>query len=215
VAAATPAPVAPAPRVLLLPGAGGDAAFWAPVAALLPAGWETVRLAWPGLGEQPRRAAGAGLEDLVALTLAQLPAPGHLVAQSIGGVVAARVAAGHPELVRSLVLVATSGGIDLEPHGAADWRADYRREYPQAAAWITDPIPADRALLRSIPAPTLLIWGDRDPISPLGVGHELRDLIPGAELRVLPGGGHAVATERPREVAELIEGHISTCGAGR
>jgi pimeloyl-ACP methyl ester carboxylesterase len=95
--------------------------------------------------------------------------------------------------------------------GAADWRADYRRSFPRAAAWITDgraspPLPVER-----IAAPTLLVWGDADPISPVAVGKHLAERIPGARLHVVAGGDHDVASTHAGEVAALIERHLSPC----
>src|SRR5262249_26374083 len=95
--------------------------------------------------------------------------------------------------------------------GASDWRAEYRRSFPGASAWITDsraspPLPVER-----IAAPTLLIWGDADPISPVAVGKHLAERIPHARLPVLPGGDHDVAETHAAEVAALIERHLSLC----
>lgn len=196
-------------RVVLLPGAGGDGAFWAPVAERLPAAWDTVRVSWPGLGHQPPDPRIRGFDDLVALAEGALAAGGDLVAQSLGGVVAARIAARHPERVRRLVLVATSGGLDLAPHGAADWRPDYRRAFPAAAPWIADPVPAEPSQFAAIAAPTLLIWGDRDPISPVSIGRALAALIPDARLEVVAGGTHDLVSEQPDTVAALIAAHLA------
>src|SRR5438552_2725187 len=125
------------PRVLFLPGALGTAEFWRPVGELLPDAWEKVYLSWPGLGSQkPDRSVGS-VDDLVRLVERELNEASDLVAQSMGGVVAVRVALLHPEKVRRLVLVATSGGVDVTDLGGAEWRDDYRRNYPGAADWIT------------------------------------------------------------------------------
>lgn len=57
---------------------------------------------------------------------------------------------------------------------------------------------------RSITAPTLLIWGRRDPVIPLRAGRQAADLIPGARLAVLDTG-HVPHTSDPEGVArELI-----------
>ena len=53
-------------------------------------------------------------------------------------------------------------------------------------------------------APTLLVWSDADPISPLGVGQRLAELLPRAELVVLPVAGHMFA----RDHAELVAPHV-------
>jgi pimeloyl-ACP methyl ester carboxylesterase len=201
--------VSTAPRVLFLPGAGGDREFWSPVAQRLPTDWEKVTLDWPGLGDQPHDSAVCGLDDLVALVAATLTRPSDLVAQSMGGVVAVRVAARYPEKVRRLVLVATSGGFDIAEHHAEDWREDYARTYPGAAGWITEPVADQRQLLTGIFAPSLLLWGDRDPLSPVTVGQSLARLLPNARLRIIDGATHSFACEQPELVAALIADHLS------
>jgi pimeloyl-ACP methyl ester carboxylesterase len=57
--------------------------------------------------------------------------------------------------------------------------------------------------LRSLQAPTLLIFGDRD-FSPLPDVVEMFELLPDAQLAVLPGTTHVGVTRRPREVLALI-----------
>jgi pimeloyl-ACP methyl ester carboxylesterase len=195
-------------RVLFLPGAGGSADFWRPVAARLPAPWEKVHLNWPGAGDEPHDPAIAGFDDLVARAAAALDSASrtHVVAQSLGGIVAIGLALHHAQAVDRLVLAATSGGI---PIPGADWRADYRAEYPQAAAWITDPAPDHTDALPRVTAPTLLLWGERDPISPPAAGRRLVALLPHATLHVLPTGDHGFGRSRPELVATLIEDHIN------
>jgi pimeloyl-ACP methyl ester carboxylesterase len=198
-----------APRVVFLPGAGGDREFWSPVAQHLPADWAKVLLGWPGLGDQPHDPAVSGLDDLVGLVVATLTVPSDLVAQSMGGIVAVRVAARYPERVRRLVLVATSAGFDIAGHNAEDWRADYRRTYPDAAAWITEPVADQQSMIEDIAVPTLLLWSTHDPLSPVTVGRDLARLLPQATLRVIEAPGHGFARDEPELVAPLIAEHLS------
>jgi pimeloyl-ACP methyl ester carboxylesterase len=107
-----------------------------------------------------------------------------------------------------LVLAATSGGVDLAALGAADWREEYRRAFPAAAGWATDPQPDMTAELRRIQSPTLLLWGDADPLSPVAVGEHLAELIPRAALRVVAGWTHDFGRDRADAVAPLIEAHL-------
>ncbi|HKE79203.1 MAG TPA: alpha/beta hydrolase [Solirubrobacteraceae bacterium] len=195
-------------RALFLPGAGGAAGFWHPVGACLPAPLDKVYFAWPGLGDQPADPDVRGFDDLVALVEAELTEPCDLVAQSMGGIVAVRVALRHPDKVRRLVLVATSGGVDVARFGAADWRSEYRREFPGASAWVTSERPDHTNEIGRIGAPTLLVWGDSDPISPVAVGEHLASLLPNATLRVIRGGTHGMAAELPDDVAPLIAAHL-------
>ncbi|HEX6688783.1 MAG TPA: alpha/beta fold hydrolase [Solirubrobacterales bacterium] len=53
-----------------------------------------------------------------------------------------------------------------------------------------------RANAASISAPTLILWGKRDPVIPLKVGRRLATAIPGAELTVFDTG-HAPAVSDP------------------
>jgi pimeloyl-ACP methyl ester carboxylesterase len=195
-------------RVLFLPGASGDGGFWRPVAERLGYPGEVVLLDWPGLGDVPPRPDVTGFEDLVRLTLAHVDRPVDLVAQSMGGVVAVRVALERPDAVRRLVLTATSGGVDTARFSAADWRAEYAREYPRAAGWIRELRVDLTARIPSIRAPALLVWSDADPVSPLALGEHLARLLPRAELVVVRGAGHMFARDRAAEVAAHVARHL-------
>ena len=196
-------------QVFFLPGTGASPDFWKPAGALLPADWSKTYFGWPGLGHQPHDPAIASFDDLVALVEARMTGPVDLVAQSMGGVIAARLAIARPDLVRRLVLTVTSGGVDMATMGASDWRGEYRQLFPNAAEWVYAPRNAAPQPVEKIAAPTLLLWGDNDPISPLAVGRHLAQKIPNAELYVLAGGDHSLAQNRAAEVASLIEAHLS------
>jgi pimeloyl-ACP methyl ester carboxylesterase len=149
-----------------------------------------------------------GFRDLIELAGGALGDRCAIVAQSMGGAVAIGLALRHPVRLDRLVLVATSGGIELRGLGAAEWRPDYCAQYPRAAPWVwqdrldyTDSIP-------SVQMPTLLIWGDADPISPVAVGRRLAQLLPAATLSIVAGGTHSLAHDDPDHVAALILGHL-------
>ncbi|MFY0582544.1 alpha/beta fold hydrolase [Cystobacter fuscus] len=133
-----------------------------------------------------------------------------VVAQSMGGLVAVRLALAHPERISHLVLVATSGGIDVSSLGGSDWRSAYRAEYPRAADWILSERTDLTARLHQISIPTLLLWGDADPISPVGVGRRLEQLLPRARMRVLAGGDHMFARDRAAEIVAWVTAHLQT-----
>lgn len=59
--------------------------------------------------------------------------------------------------------------------------------------------------LHRIDVPTLLVWGERDEIIPFPCAELYRRGIPAAELLALPETGHALAQERPDEVAARLE----------
>jgi len=58
--------------------------------------------------------------------------------------------------------------------------------------------------LPQIKAPTLVLHGDRDILVPVANAHILKDRIPGAELRIVPGAGHVFTWEFPEESTALI-----------
>ena len=198
-------------KMLFLPGAGASATFWRPVADRLDPDRKRHFFAWPGSGNEPPDPSIRGLDDLVAMVVAELDEPADLIAQSIGGLVALCVALTVPHKIRHLVLTAPSGGVSVHDLGGADWRTDYRREFPNAAAWITQDMRIREDLssrLTSINAPSLLIWGDSDPISPLSVGHRLHQLLACADLHVVRGGGHDLARTHAVEIAPRIADHL-------
>ncbi|HEY3587554.1 MAG TPA: alpha/beta hydrolase [Myxococcaceae bacterium] len=198
------------PPLVFLPGAGGRASFWQPVAERLADLWRSLVFGYPGFGDSPVDPTIESLEDLFRWLVEQLPAePSHVIAQSMGGVLAVRLALERPELVSGLVRVATSGGVDVARLGGAEWRQDFRTSLPAAPRWFVDDRTDVTDTLGKIRAPTLLLWSDVDPISPLSVAHFLAGRIRDSRIVTVTGGSHAFANERPDEVASFIRAHLS------
>lgn len=196
-------------RLLFLPGAGADPAFWRPLGDLLPATWEKIYFGWPGIGHQSPSPQVNGLSDLVTLVEASLgDSPVDLLAQSMGGAIALQVALRHLQQVRRIVLAVTSGGLKVADFGADDWRAAYRQEYPESASWIMEENFDLEEQLHKIEQPTLLLWGANDPISPVAVGQRLLKLLPNAELEIVPQGDHGFIHDRAEEVLPSILRHL-------
>ncbi len=195
---------------LFLPGSGGRRAFWEPVAVRLRHADRPLFFPWPGFGDAPPDPGIQSLDDLFAWFLAHAPeAPSHVVAQSMGGVLALRFAIEYPHRVKRLVLVATSGG--TRQRFGVDWRAGFRAERASVPDWFERDRTVLDAHLRSIQIPTLLLFGDDDPIAPPTMGEHLQASIPGSRLVVVPGGGsHVFAEERPDQVARAIDEHFAS-----
>jgi pimeloyl-ACP methyl ester carboxylesterase len=210
-------PAAPS-RLIFLPGVGGDPAFWQPVSSAMPLPAARVLLGWPwrdaGAGAGLAPDAAGGMQDLVDAVTPHMDRPCALVAQSLGGVVALLAALARPDHLTHLVLVATSGGVpmdDLHPH---DWRPDFLRANPAFPPWMAQARWDLSARLASVRAPALLLWGDRDPISPVAVGRRLCGLLPGARMHVLPGGAHDLARTHAGAVAGHIHRHLRGGASG-
>jgi len=52
--------------------------------------------------------------------------------------------------------------------------------------------------------PVAVVWGDHDPFFGVEQGHRTAGAFPDADLRVLPGAGHALPEERPDEIAASV-----------
>ena len=141
------------------------------------------------------------------------------IGHSFGGRVGIQLAARHPGLLKGLVLIAAAGlprrrslfyraqqtprqlafrllkrllpsTISLDRLRERMGSTDYRNAGPMRPVF-TRVIQEDLAdVARSIACPVLLIYGQQDTETPPEIGERLRDLIPHAELLVLPGLGH-------------------------
>ena len=65
-----------------------------------------------------------------------------------------------------------------------------------------------QATLPRLKAPTLLIWGSKDPIMEPEVRQSLRDALPDAQVKVFEGLGHNPFWEDPRGVAGVINSFL-------
>jgi proline iminopeptidase len=65
----------------------------------------------------------------------------------------------------------------------------------------------------SIRAPTLVVCGSADELTPLPVSQDLASRIPGARLEVVAGGSHMLPATHGEELAGIIAGFAK--GAGR
>ncbi len=58
--------------------------------------------------------------------------------------------------------------------------------------------------------PTMIVWGDEDPIIPIEHGRAAHEIITGSRFEVMEGCGHFPHVEEPRRFAELLEDFIAT-----
>lgn len=91
-------------------------------------------------------------------------------------------------------------------------RAIADRQDPEAIAGALEALAgrADRrADLARIDAPTLVVVGSEDAVTPLPFSETLAERIPDAELVVIEGAGHLSALERPEEFADAVSGFLA------
>jgi pimeloyl-ACP methyl ester carboxylesterase len=91
-----------------------------------------------------------------------------------------------------------------------EWLAVRQREGAAAFASREDLSATDRALrqgLEGFDRPTLLLWGEADRIVPLDYAQDWQEVLPHAELEVIPGGSHLLLDEFPAAV-EVLRGFL-------
>ena len=58
--------------------------------------------------------------------------------------------------------------------------------------------------------PTLIVWGDRDPIIPIEHGRRAQKVIPGSRLVEIPGAGHWPMLDGPERFSDELTAFIET-----
>jgi pimeloyl-ACP methyl ester carboxylesterase len=219
--------------ILLLHGFNGHLGHWDGVwRELEDCACRRIRADLPGFGGSDWDTNAFGVPEQVDRVIALLDRLGvdtvTLVGTSMGGSVAAAIAAEHRDRVQGLVLVAPSGYPgSLSQSGLFGRLA--RPGLPNRAATLIarTPLfgalyPHSRALpaltvtatygrrwsdrLSQIRAPTLILWARGDRTTPYAFAAPVEQAIAGSELISLHAStGHLVPGERPELVARSIE----------
>lgn len=92
--------------------------------------------------------------------------------------------------------------LNVPPHGFAA-QVD--------AILATDDAMADE--LAAVTAPTLVLVGSQDVLTPRGDSEELAERIPGADLVVVRGGAHLFQLEQARTFNRIVRAHLDAQGA--
>jgi pimeloyl-ACP methyl ester carboxylesterase len=126
----------------------------------------------------------------------------------MGGIFAIAATLQKKDLIKGLVLIATSGGINLERFKVQDWRQLYRLEYLESPDWFVTTKVDYEEFLSTIEIETLLIWGDQDTVSPIEVGQYLNQILKKSKLYIVEGGDHGLAKQDADEVAIQINAYL-------
>jgi pimeloyl-ACP methyl ester carboxylesterase len=154
-----------------------------------------------------RRAERPGFERTAAVLVRGAAVPGIDRALSHAGRLVFR-----PRLGDKLTATANPAARDLVRHAHGDMGGNANRARGWAKAVRAFPRHARSDLLDAyerIDVPTLLLWADTDPRHPLAIAEEALDLLPDAQLRVLPRTGFLLAYDDPVGVAREL---IAFCG---
>lgn len=222
--------------VLLLHGYSGSARWWTRNLQPLARAHAVYALDLPGFGAS-RMPASYTFAQAISLLAAWMDTngigPATIVGHSMGGQVAMLFAAQHPDHVRGMVLIAPaglpfssnllgiarsaflsrhSGDIRFTPIVVAGALRAGPRILWQAVRQIQH---IDvRPRLTTLVIPTLIIWGDRDRLIPVGNAALLAASLPGAEVRIIPGEGHNVFFDQADLVNEAILTFIHSYESG-
>ena len=176
----------------------------------------------------------AAAEDAYRLIECLGTGPVHVVGHAYGNRVARCLATDHPDVVRSVVLLAAGGLVQPEEHVWAALARCYQLDLPQEErldavriawfapssakvwreGWWPEATAAQGRGTRATPledwwragdAPLLVIQGLDDAIAPPANGHALKEQL-GERVRVvdLPDAGHALLPEQPDAISKEI-----------
>jgi len=210
--------------VALVHGLSGSSRWWSKNIDALAARHLVAAVDLTGFGKSRRffgvpeiLPAFSEVTSLLARWLETFGEPVHLVGHSMGGQIAIRLAAERPDLIRSLMLVDATGmpfKLDPRPHlrplpkppfgGPRIARVlvpDFLRAGPTSVAVASTRVVFGdtRGAMRAIRVPTLLVWGENDPLVPLHYGEEMQQLIEGSRLEVIPRAAHVAMWDAPEE----------------
>jgi pimeloyl-ACP methyl ester carboxylesterase len=227
--------------VVLVHGLAGSTHWWLRNLRVLARRYRVYALDLPGFGamgwQAPDGRSRFVLAEAASWVRAWMRAVGlrqaHLVGHSMGGYIAMRLAARHPELVRRLALVAPAGmpmGRSLlgkawplllaaartAPTFLPVLAYDALRAGPLTLARAGYELLAQdvREEAQRIQAPTLLLWGRRDPLVPPALGEALRLHIPNARLLYLERAGHVPMYERAPQFNTALLGFLDGAAVG-
>lgn len=114
-------------------------------------------------------------------------------------------------LVRLLGGIGVRASADLEETWSSFVslaRPGARRAFLQTVQGIIDlkgqRVVANDLLYLAADLPTLIIWGERDPLIPVRHGRDAHERIPGSRLEVFPNAGHYPHRDDPRHFVETV-----------
>jgi pimeloyl-ACP methyl ester carboxylesterase len=162
-----------------------------------------------------------------------------LLGNSLGGAIALALGLGRPELLSGLVLWGTGGRLKVLPAILEGLKNDFlptvemlvRHAFAEGtdsaikeagrksmAATLPEVLLGDYSAcndfdvmerLGEITLPTLVVCGQEDRLTPVKYGQFLTKGIAGSRMVVVPGAGHVLHQEKPRESAQALEGFLA------
>jgi pimeloyl-ACP methyl ester carboxylesterase len=214
------------PHYVLIHGIGMGRSVFSDLVSQLDGSGEVISIDLPGYGEAPEPPRVLTMErtaDLVAAFLrARVDAPAVVIGHSMGAQVALEIGARHPETVAGLVLVGPTvdPAARTAPKQLARLLRDIAvespkvialgaREYVRAGPRLRLKFRAmlvhrPEDVLADVAAPTLVLRGEDDLVTPPEWCREIVDGLPDARLEEVPGHGHETMIRDAAPAAALI-----------
>jgi pimeloyl-ACP methyl ester carboxylesterase len=208
------------PLLVLVHGTPGAASGWADYVIDAPPGMEVIAIDRPGFGDSGPASAVTSLREQADAVLALLPADGRpvvLLGHSLGGPIAAQLAADHPDRVDALVLLAASLDPTLEAihpmQRVGDWsmvRALLPRAIRNANAELMALEPELAGLVPRLPdirARVVIMHGTADDLVPVANVAFMQARLTGArcvKTVLLEGRNHFLPWNSPEQVREAV-----------
>lgn len=218
------------PPVLLVHGLSGSGRWWGRNAPALAERFRVHLVDLVGFGRSRGAFRLAEAAGVLAAALDRLASgPFHVVGHSMGGYVAAELAAAAPDRVGRLVLVdAAAFPLGWRPvrHTVNLARAVRYMRPSFLPVLVADALRAGPLTLlgaaretvetdlgarcEEVRAPTLVVWGEHDRVVPPSVGERLAECLPDGRLVTIEGAGHNPMWDRPaafnRVLLEFLSG---------
>jgi pimeloyl-ACP methyl ester carboxylesterase len=215
---------------VLLHGLGMGRSVFIRLTARLASAGHVLAVDLPGYGEAPEPPKTLSMEraadHIAALLRARGTSPAVIVGHSMGSQIAAEVAVRHPELVRSIVLIAPTVdarartwhqqalrlGRDLireNPRVLFIGAREYLRSWPNFRRELKAVLahrPEDTYPRVTVPA--LVMRGQKDPVAPREWCVDVARMIPNAELTEIPGHRHETMIKDAGPAAHRILGFL-------
>lgn len=219
------------PPIVLIHGLAGSSRWWERNVLQLAEQFTVYVVDLIGFGSSSATHAFV-LKDAAAYLAAWMDRLGldqvSVIGHSMGGVIAADLAAEYPSRIDRLVLVAAAVFVAeqnplLHAFGVVQEFLYKRPQFlpilvgdafqagaPTLARAVVELLTTDiTPKLRRIQSPTLVVWGERDTITPVDAGRRLCSHLPNGRLAVIERAGHNPMWEYPAAFNTLITNYIT------
>ncbi|CAF1170141.1 unnamed protein product [Didymodactylos carnosus] len=137
-----------------------------------------------------------------------LVSPLCLIGISYGGAIASLFTAKYPQYVNRLAILAAPAGETCETEVFQTVRDGFKIiivvvlnallsfDYPKLDDYYST--------LKTIKCPTVILWGSEDKLFTCNGARYFHNLIPHAEVHIIPNCGHLMADEQPEQIATIL-----------